>query len=326
MVKFVLFALLLGLHPPFTRAYDGQICCEKAKKEGVFINPTVPLEKQICGQRYSDNLDPATPLSVSYRYCRANCSGMGLSKADEPSEWAAPIVQFILPSVIFSMTIPRRKKIEYDYLFDWNISLFKHRPLLWINSFLELSISLVLFAVILIPVFFDTLIWIFTIVATAGNMIVGGLYEAHLDYRIVRYVKGLAKGQMSEDEYRKLKQELLVSIPTGNLDCKSDPKPHKVILEAISIPNDLEPKEGNEKARARLLNLLGAQSSFGSAVGSPVLFYLGAFVYTILDLRNNPSSQDAAISLGFGIEWMIIVHVAIISGCLLASNNPSTSA
>jgi hypothetical protein len=65
--------------------------------------------------------------------------------------------------------------------------------------------------------------------------------------------------------------------------------------------------------------------SFGSAVGSPVLFYLGAFVYTILDLRNNPSSQDSAISLGFGIEWMIIVHVAIVSGCLLASNNPSTS-
>lgn len=86
-----------------------------------------------------------------------------------------------------------------------------------------------------------------------------------------------------------------------------------------------EPQQDPEKSRTRLLNLVGAQSSFGGAVGSPVLFYLGAFVYTILDLHNNPSNEDNAISLGFGIEWMIIVHVAIVSGTLLAANNPSTS-
>jgi hypothetical protein len=56
-----------------------------------------------------------------------------------------------------------------------------------------------------------------------------------------------------------------------------------------------------------------------------VFFYLGAFVYTIIDLKSDPSNLDSAISLAFGVEWVIIVHVAIISGCLLASNNPSTS-
>lgn len=71
--------------------------------------------------------------------------------------------------------------------------------------------------------------------------------------------------------------------------------------------------------------MLGSQYSFGAAVGAPVFFYLGAFIYTIIDLESDPSNLDSAISLAFGVEWMIIVHVAIISGCLLASNNPSTS-
>jgi hypothetical protein len=57
-----------------------------------------------------------------------------------------------------------------------------------------------------------------------------------------------------------------------------------------------------------------------------VLFYLGTFLYTVLSLQSSLSDEDTAISLGFAIEWMIIVHVAIVSGCLLASNNPSTSA
>ncbi len=57
-----------------------------------------------------------------------------------------------------------------------------------------------------------------------------------------------------------------------------------------------------------------------------MLFYLGTFLYTVLSLQSPLSDEDTAISLGFAIEWMIIFHVAIVSGCLLASNNPSTSA
>jgi hypothetical protein len=179
------------------------------------------------------------------------------------------------------------------------------------------------FSIILIPVVIDTIMWIAIIVVGAGNMITGGLYEAHLDYLIVKYVKNM-DDSYPDDTKLKIKRELLVTIASGNLKLDKG-SPQVTIPKSITIPGVGDPSEGSEKSRSRLLNLLGAQSSFGSAVGSPVLFYLGAFVYTILDLRNNPSSQDAAISLGFGIEWMIIVHVAIVSGCLLASNNPSTS-
>ncbi|KAE9365866.1 hypothetical protein N431DRAFT_516708 [Stipitochalara longipes BDJ] len=308
-------------------AYDGTTCCNLAKSEGALISPVPPLGNQICGQTYSTSINAALPLYVNYTFCSSKCRGMGLSKGSEPSEWAAPLVNFILPSVIFSMTIPRRKKIEFDYLFDWQRQLTRKKRWLWINSFVQLALSMICFSIILIPVFIDTIVWIAVIIVGAGNMLTGGLYEAHLDYRIVTYVENMSRSRSApvpDDAELKVTRELLVTIAAGNLKLDKG-SPQDTIPQSITIPGVGDPSEGSEKIRSRLLNLLGAQMSFGSAVGSPVLFYLGAFVYTILDLRNNPSSQDAAIALGFGIEWMIIVHVAIVSGCLLASNNPSTS-
>jgi hypothetical protein len=256
---------------------------------------------------------------------------MGLSKGKQPSEWAAPLVQFILPSVIFSMTIPRRKKIEFDYLFDRRRAIMKKKRWLWVNDFVQLAISMFLFSVILVPVFIGTVVWIAVTIVGAGNMLTGGLYEAHLDYRLAKYTQKISSSRLAsqndQDETKlAMERELLVTIASGNLKLDKDRgSPQVTIPQSLTIPGASHPSEGSEKSRSRLLNLLGAQSSLGSAVGSPVLFYLGSFVYAILDLRTDPSSQDAAISLGFGIEWIIIVHVAIVSGCLLASNNPSTS-
>ncbi|KAE8451955.1 hypothetical protein EG329_002119 [Mollisiaceae sp. DMI_Dod_QoI] len=316
-----LFRLILALSLIIQRAatYNTQTCCNLALNESQFIGP-VP-DTKICGQSYSSSLPAAEPLYVSYAFCSERCSGIELSKGSDPNQWAASIVQFILPSVIFSMTIPRRKKIEFDYLFEfqWPRKLTRFEG---VNDAVQLVVSLFCFAVILIPVTIDSIMWIAGILVGAGNMIVGGLYEAHLDYRIVKYVKDM--GETIDEEMLTMKRELLVTITSGNLMLDKG-RPLEAITRSIGLPGPDAPKEGKEKARSRLLNLLGAQTSFGSAVGSPVLFYLGAFVYTILDLRNDPSSEDSAISLGFGIEWMVIVHVAIVSGCLLASNNPSTS-
>jgi len=292
-------------------AYDGETCCKLAKAQQAFVDDVPDFMNQTCGQSYEPNLPPALPLHVPFRFCSDRCGGMDLTRREETGSWTAPIVQFILPSVIFSMTIPRQKKIEFDYLFDFDLD----------NGVLRLSISMLLFLVILIPVLIDTVIWISTIVVAAGNMIVSGIYEAFIDYRIIKYVQSLDAHK--DEAMLARKRELLITIASGNLQLGKG-HPQTEIPKAIMITAQGE-DDGREKSRSRLLNLLGAQSSFGSAVGSPVLFYLGAFGYTILELYNDPSSQPAAISLGFGIEWMIIVHVAIMSGCLLASNNPSTS-
>ena len=81
---------------------------------------------------------------------------------------------------------------------------------------------------------------------------------------------------------------------------------------------------GNER-HSRLLGLMTSQYNFGAIAGAPVLFYLGAFIYTILDLNNDRSDEGATISLVFEVEWMITVHVSIIAACVLASNNTSTT-
>ncbi|KAG4428815.1 hypothetical protein IFR05_015700 [Cadophora sp. M221] len=278
-------------------------------------------DNQTCGQSYDPDLPPAEPLFISYSFCSSRCSGIQLSSVTKVSEWIAPIAQFVMPSIIFSMTIPRRMKIEFATLFEfqWPRTLTRFR---WLNSFVQLFVSLLCFTVILIPVAIDTIIWIAVIIVGAGNMLVGGLYEAHLDYRIVNYVRNLDHG--TDEGKLRIKRELLVTVTSGNLLLENG-NPQVSIPRSITIPG-LDTVEGDQSSRFRLLNLLGSQSSFGGTVGSPVLFYLAPFIYTILDLLQKPSDEDSALSLSFGLELMIIVHVAIISGCLLASNNPNTAA
>jgi hypothetical protein len=171
------------------------------------------------------------------------------------------------------MTIPRRKKIEFDYLFefDWPKRISRHA---WVCEAVQLLVSGVCFAIILIPVFIDTVIWIAVIVVGAGNMLIGGLYEAHLDYRILGYIKRLSDA--SDKDKLSIKTELLVAVACGNLDLGEEEKesnqperkrrnPMESIVQSITIPGPEIPANGHEKSRARLLNLLGAQSSFGGA-------------------------------------------------------------
>lgn len=88
-------------------AYDGAVCCDLAKSQGAFIGDVPEVGRQVCGQSYAPGLDPASVLSVAFQWCWDNCGGMDLSLWKEVDSWLAPVVQFILPSVIFAMAIPR---------------------------------------------------------------------------------------------------------------------------------------------------------------------------------------------------------------------------
>jgi hypothetical protein len=65
-------------------------------------------------------------------------------------------------------------------------------------------------------------------------------------------------------------------------------------------------------------------NSFGSTVGAPILFFVGGFIYTVLDVRNELGENDIAHALAFGMWWMTIPYLAIISCAMLASNSTST--
>lgn len=302
-------------------SYNGTSCCLRANDTNDFANTRDhPLpDNPVCGQVYGD-YDPAPPVYVSYAYCHDNCAGIGLSQVSEPGQWAGPIVQFILPAVIFSATVPRRRELTFRNIraLFWT---WEDTDGNWLRQAIVVIMVLARKPTEMLIVFIDNLVWIFAIVTGAGPMLIGGLYEAWLDHFILKAIRRRTL-TMRGDRERDVKQqrELLVILALGNLTTDGNP-----IEKAISTLSVDTTEEEQAQSQARLISLLGAQSDFGTAVGAPVLFYLGAFVYTILDLQSDPSDQDSAISLAFGVEWMVIVHVAIVSGCLLAANNPATS-
>jgi hypothetical protein len=326
--------LSFGFFGPLRHAsatYSDETCCTLFKDEhqllvkrnGSYVLPAT--DTAVCGQGFSPSVLPAPNAYVPYRQCAEQCKGFDVSKPSEPSTWAAPVVQFILPSIIFSMSIPRRRM--FMVRFDIGSGFW---------SFLSGCALAFLTAL-------DTIISVATILVLAGPLMVSGLTEAVLDFRVLLALK--KRPQLSQGS----KLRLIITVVCGNLVLQ-DPQTIPVakgswfqrwrLAEFISkkcrapvarldplerIPLALEAAASWSDMKGTLLNLLSAQGDFGALIGAPVVFYLGGFVYTILDLLSKPSVQDAAISLAFGVEWMMIVHVAIVCGCLLASNNPSAA-
>jgi hypothetical protein len=295
--------------------YDDAKCCASASSSNAF-SPT-PTHAIICGQEFNASIPAAATLYIPYIYCKEHCGGFGLSKGSKPGSWAAPIVQFILPFAIFSMSIPRRKMLA---------AFARRGPDAWgtgppnrmggTTTKLKYAISKLKPALQLCVMMLDNIVWIALILALAGPMMLSGLYEAVLDWKILDTLLSEVGRQLDEAAA----VELLATVVSGNLRHKAhEANPQAEIRDALLTSAKPEAR------RARLLGLVDSQMGYGAIVGAPVVFYLGAFVYSILDLSNKPSDQDAAISLAFGVERMIIVHVAIIGSCVLASNNPSTA-
>jgi hypothetical protein len=182
-------------------------------------------------------------------------------------------------------------------------------------------------------VVFDKLIWVIRIFAGAGQMLFSGLLEALVDFRIITQLHLVGGPQPKPitpggdiTEWRKKvakqKVEIVSVLICGNLD--PDFKRPRFEINRMLVDNLDEKTVG--KATARLLAMMSAPSSFGSSVGGPVLFYVGSFIYTIFDIKNKKGDTDTADALAFGLWWMTIVHVSMVAGCLLASNNPSAAA
>ncbi|KAH7027309.1 uncharacterized protein B0I36DRAFT_385345 [Microdochium trichocladiopsis] len=81
------------------------------------------------------------------------------------------------------------------------------------------------------------------------------------------------------------------------------------ITDVVSLPTKLK-------------SILNSQPSFGTTIGAPVLFFVGGFIYTVLDVENNLGDNDTAHALAFGMWWMVIPYLAIISSAMLAANEP----
>ena len=224
-----------------------------------------------------------------------------------------PLIQYILPAVIFSMTIPRRLVLEpHRWLFDFRLN--------YINDWPQCLFSFCVAGLIATA---DTVLWVFTIMIAPASFIFSGLLEIVLDSNVILHLQSThePRGGQVQSLSKIHRVQLLTSVVEGNLAREGVPaNPQSELRDVLDIV------ERPEESEVHLRAMLACQYPFGAAVGAPILLYVGSLVYNLVTLHNNEGNQATAQALAFGIWWMNIVHVAAISACLLASNNPSTAA
>lgn len=337
-----------------------------------------------CTAAWDGDTRGAPKVNVTAGWLESTCPGWQISdsKKGHESQWITPFVGFLLPSVVFVLTIPRRRKLAvWKKLFVQDLS----QLISWI---------LAPFAMILAGIFVccDTIIWLCACFAFASPMILSGVYEAYLDQKIISFLTEKTNNlRLTLD----MRARLLFVILVGNLDLdpeqiqgdeelvvlnhgkhsddnerwpnfrpdarRNPSSPWTHIQNLVSplrsyrdtslgtprqwplhdvkctIPNCTDlyckevPLQRNSfvrkevgRTKTRLRTMLATQLSFGSSVGSPVVFFLGAFSFTIVTTLGSLGDENTSLDLAFGMWYMIIPHISIISGLLLAGNNPNT--
>ena len=307
MISYIVTTSLLWL--PMAQAIQAvhgvmNSCCSLAIQNNASTgHPRIPFSDYVCGQSYSPGKPPAADLKVNLTWCNENCDGYALYAPSETSDWAVPLVSFILPAVIFSTQIPRRLGLK---------PLPRYRG----KRKMVVAVLFLLFDMLIIVL--DTTGWVFAIMIGAGPSILSGLVELWLDYKVTcRATNGQADRKLTPDE----RIEALTAVLAGNLLIEGVPsEPQNELREAFLKHST------REEAVNGLLSMLESQMAFGGAVGAAILLYLGSYGYTLWTLGTTQGDKATARALAFGIWWMTIVHVSVIGGSLLASNNPSTAA
>lgn len=138
----------------------------------------------------------------------------------------------------------------------------------------------------------------------------------NLLYSIRRYDDENTRRNLSPRQYPIFRHQ------TMGCDNPACTEPAHFQLEADHQPTE-KTKRQIRKTKTRLRTMLNCQYSFGSMVGAPVVFFLGGFVFTLLQSIQSIGDEDTALALAFGQWYMTIPHIAIISGLLLAGNNPN---
>ena len=200
-------------------------------------------------------------VNITVRWCWHNCAGWQLSRTSQLNQWVSPFLGFLIPSVVFCLAIPRRRKLYIpDGLFDV--------PLNEVTSNIFWTPLIALTAAVLVTL--DTILWLMTVFALSGPILVSGIYEASLDQKILGFLRTkIDNGRLSLAQ----RAQLLYTVLVGNLDMLTVPDNEAVDNTAWSHINELLRKDRHvviiftQKTKTRLRTMLAAQYSFGVTVG-----------------------------------------------------------
>ena len=310
-------------------------CCLRAVSESlIIINGTLATTKQSfitnfalfengdfpCGSTFNGSMVGAAPVDITYSWCRQNCDGWQLSTSKKLNEWVAPLVGFLIPAVVFCLAIPRQRKLYIgEWFFDVAIGEIYSSPRILYKAPLSAFLVTV-----------DTIVWLMIVFTLAGPLLLSGIYEAYTDIRILSYLQEKTSQSRLPIDRR---AQLLYAVLVGNLDLFYVPEhdddgedawTHVDSLVDGLRRSTLTNQDLVERTKTRLRTMLAVQYSFGTTVGAPVVFFSGSFIYTLIDNFSNMGNNHTSHALAFGMWWMTIPHISIISGLLLAGNNPNT--
>ena len=274
-----------------------------------------------CGAQYAGNDTGVPEVRASYDFAARECPGWELSHSQNLSQWLQPLVGFILPAVIFSLNVPRRRRLNLPpWLFPQDIDTFRG------------GIAAAAFAIAAITIAItDTVLWLLAVFAACGPLLLSGLHEAWVDQKLMAEMR-----KMIEDRQLPIAIRVRVFAATlvGNLDMDTAWDGAMSLADKVEdlnvpfrvVPDDIHnaPSDAVYKIQSRLRSMLECQYSFGFTIGAPVAFYLGSFIFAVREIRSTLGDNDSGHALAFGLWWMAIPLVAMVSGCLLGGNNPNT--
>ena len=227
-----------------------------------------------------DRSIPGTVVyEVPYRWCTANCPGWTRFSS---SDIELVLLQFILPTVIFALVIPRKWHLDLSPVnFGFG------------NGFLY-GLFKALFSLVAtgIVASMDMILWIGVILGLAGPMILSGMQGAFIDIVSVRALESSHSSQNHQlDQEERL--SILIAILCGNFE--GDPQ---MITDLRTDLSTFAPATPNAPTlgtiKARLEAIMNAQENFGSVVGIPTAFFLAGLLYN----ANQISYETAS-----GINW-----------------------
>lgn len=195
-----------------------------------------------CGLQFNASAEYQPPsFWTPYSWCTDRCPGWAVTSVDDFNNWLKPLISFILPALVFTLNIPRRRKVGLPKTFF---------------SVGSLGIGAFLLFVLWIPVAtlivaLDLLAWLAVVFATAGPVIMSGLYEAFLDARILDFVSERIKANKLTIQER---AHALLIILIGNLD--QDPAWERSKSFVRGLPSD--------SIRQRFGSVPGATTHHGS--------------------------------------------------------------
>ncbi len=242
-----------------------------------------------CAASYNNDRNGTPIVKVPYKWCRDTCPGWQRSQTSDLNQWVNPFAGFIIPAVVFCLSVPRQRKIAIpEALFD--IPFNRLVPILSVPF-------IALIAGVIVTV--DTMIWLIVIFALAGPILLSGIFEAFIDNRILAYLRDSIENHRLTTEQR---ARLIYTVLIGNLNMlKEPPKEIGSGNTAWKHVADLLQRlqfEGSQNTKTRLRTILSAQYSFGVTVGAPVIFFGASFVYTLVGNYANYGNVDTSNALG----------------------------